>query len=167
VLDFEQVTPQPIELDLELMLGLGSSGDSGDLASTVDYATVADEVVFLATHSRLRLIESLGLAICRNILAVPRSGEARAAVEQVTVHIRKPTILGGRAIPGVTMTRRAESPGWEVLREGVLGIPLVDTGRRCAWRIWCQTDHEVPTGWDALRNGPICVVLGPGGQRPI
>ena len=153
VLDFEQVTPQPIQLDLELVLPLSDSGDSGDLSSTVDYATVADEVAFLATHSRLRLIESLGLAICRNILASPQNGEARAAVEEVTVHIRKPTILGGRAVPGVTMTRVGPARDWEMLSEGVHGLRLVDTGRRSAWRIWSQGDHEVPAGSHKIIEG--------------
>ena len=166
VLDFEQVTPQPIELDLELFLPLDPSGDSGDLARTVDYAAVADEVAFLATHSRLRLIESLGLAICRNILAAPQLGEARAVVERVSVQIRKPTILGGRAVPGVSMTRGGGAGSWKDLGGGVCGVRLVDTARRSAWRLWAADDHDVPAGWAALRAGPICVLVGPGGVSP-
>jgi dihydroneopterin aldolase len=108
ILASEQARAQPLELEVKMALDLDGAGSTGDLSKSVNYAAVANQVRFMAQQGRWRLIESLGTGICRLLLAPPAPQEARAAIERVELRIRKPTILDGLAVPGVTMRRTAD-----------------------------------------------------------
>lgn len=105
ILDREQKVPQPIEIDLAMELDLHPSGEFDALERSVDYAAVTDQVLFLAANGRFRLIETLALAIARLLLLPPAVKEPRAPLLAVEISIRKPTILGGRAVPGLFLRR--------------------------------------------------------------
>ncbi len=107
VLDRERHTPQAVHIDMGLQVDLTEAADRDDLAATVNYANVTDQLRFLATQGRFRLIETLGLAALRAILAPPESVEERAQVCDAWIRIRKPEVLGGNPIPGVFLRRRA------------------------------------------------------------
>lgn len=106
ILPRERVEPQRIRVRVAMALDLGPVGDTGDLAAGVDYAVVDGLVRFLAIEGRFRLIESLGIAALRAILATPVQGEGRAAVRQASIRITKPTVLRA-AEASVAMTRDA------------------------------------------------------------
>ncbi|MCB9673824.1 MAG: dihydroneopterin aldolase [Alphaproteobacteria bacterium] len=108
VLPSEQAAAQPLELEVKLGVDLDEAGGTGDLSKSVDYASIAHQVRFLAQQGRWRLIESLGTAICRLLLAPPGEQEGRAPITRVELRIRKPTILGGLAVPGITLRRTRE-----------------------------------------------------------
>ena len=108
ILPAEQANAQPLEIEIKLGVDLDAAASSGDLSLSVDYAAVAQQVRFLAQQGRWRLIESLGTAICRMLLAPPAKQEARAAIDRVELRIRKPAVLDGLAIPGVTLRRTVE-----------------------------------------------------------
>ena len=113
LLDRERVTAQPLDLEMRLGLDLRRAGDADDLTASADYAAVCDHVSFLATEGRFRLLETLALAIARLTLASPEPDEPRAAVRTVKIALKKPAVLGGRAIPGIAVA-------WDA---GALPIP--------------------------------------------
>ena len=113
VLDREQSEPQPLDVEVRMWLDLVPAGDTDDLSDTVDYAAVREEIAFLAEHGHWRLLESLGVAALRHLLAPPLHQMARAQIHRAELRMRKPTILGGDAVPGITMSarRRVVEPG--------------------------------------------------------
>lgn len=134
ILPFERVTPQPVELAIRLGMPLGPIGDSGDLGLGVDYAAVEQQVRFAAEAGRFWLIETLGLALARWLLLEPTPDEERGRIEAVEVSIRKPTILEGRAVPGVRIARSGEGRVGELF-EGTEVIALVRTERDALSRV--------------------------------
>ena len=107
VLERERHTPQEVQIDLGMQVDLTLAADRDDLAASVDYASVANQVRFLATEGRFRLIETLGLAALRMILAPPEPIEGRAQVREAWIRILKPEVLGGNPVPGVFLRRRS------------------------------------------------------------
>ena len=107
ILAFEQARAQPLELRIRLGVQLEGAASSGDLNQSVDYAAVAHQARFVAQLGRWRLIGSLGTALCRLLLAPAAALEQRTRIEAVEVHIAKPTILEGLAVPSVRFTRQA------------------------------------------------------------
>jgi dihydroneopterin aldolase len=97
----ELVTPQPFEVDVELMLDLRPAGIADDLARTVDYARVYDVVRRVVESTSYRLLEALAEAISQAILA-------GFPVAEVGVRVRKPAVqLGGPLdYAGVEIRRR-------------------------------------------------------------
>jgi dihydroneopterin aldolase len=142
VLDREQTMPQPLDIGLRLGLDLGPSGDLDALERTVNYASVVAQVAMLVEEGRFRLLESMAMAICRLLLAPPAPREGRAAVDRVEVSLRKPVVLGGRAVPGVRVHREA---AWCDLRTrsvgpGVLVDVLHEAGRTEVYRLHLDGD---------------------------
>jgi FolB domain-containing protein len=105
MLEAEQQTPQTLAVELKLGLDLEPAGSTGRLQDTVDYAAVADQVAALAQEGGWRLLETLAIAICRLLLAVPAPAEARAGVERVEVWLAKPDVLGEQATPAIRVSR--------------------------------------------------------------
>lgn len=83
VLAFEREIGQPFVVDVEMAVDTARAGDSDDLAFTVDYGTVAMEVVRVVTGPPFQLIEALAARIAERIKAFP-------GVQQVTVTVHKP-----------------------------------------------------------------------------
>lgn len=135
VLEREQRTVQRLVVDLVLELPLERAGDTGELAASVDYAAIADQVRFIAEHGRFRLVESMALAVLRWVLAEPLPEEARAQVARAEVVIRKPEVLADVCVPGVRLARTAPFGGEPVTSDGVQQTCLVDLPQGGAWRI--------------------------------
>lgn len=79
----ERMEPQPFEVDVILEADLAAAA-SDDLADTIDYAAVFDEVRSRVESGSYRLIEALAGAIAGDVLA------AHPRVAAVEVRVRKP-----------------------------------------------------------------------------
>jgi dihydroneopterin aldolase len=103
--DDERETPQPFEIDVELVLDLQPAGIADDLAKTIDYARVHEIVRRIVESASFRLLEAMAEAISHEILS-------EFAVDEVGVRVRKPAVqLGGPLdYAGVEIWRR-RSPG--------------------------------------------------------
>ena len=101
VLPEEQRDAQPFEIDVELHLDLQPAGVADDLARTVDYGRVFEEVRRIVESTSYRLIEALAEAIAHELLI-------EHPADRVVVRIRKPKA----PLPG-----RFEWAGVEIVRE--------------------------------------------------
>jgi dihydroneopterin aldolase len=103
--DHELESPQPFEVDVELVLNLQPAGLDDDLEQSVDYARVYEVVSQIVESTSYRLLEALAEAISHEILA-------DFPVDEVGVRVRKPAVqLGGPLdYAGVEVWRR-RSPG--------------------------------------------------------
>ena len=87
--DHELLTPQPFEVDVELLLNLQPAGVDDDLDKSVDYGRVYDAVRQIVESTSFRLLEALAEAISHEVLA-------DFEVNEVGVRVRKPAVkLGG------------------------------------------------------------------------
>ena len=62
VLPAEKLAPQPFVVDLDLEVDLSVSAGSDDLADTVSYAEVADDVVAVVESTSVDLIDRAAIA---------------------------------------------------------------------------------------------------------
>ena len=87
--EHELTTPQPFEVDLELLLNLQPAGIDDDLEKTVDYEKVYAATRQIVESTSFRLLEALAEAISHELLS-------DFAVNEVGIRIRKPKVeLGG------------------------------------------------------------------------
>jgi dihydroneopterin aldolase len=101
VLPHERVTPQPLEVDLDLHLDVAEAAASDDLAHTADYGAVCDAVERVVATTTFQLLEALVVAIADAVLAVD------GRLDAVTVAVRKlePPTSQQLATSGVRVTR--------------------------------------------------------------
>jgi dihydroneopterin aldolase len=101
----EQLTEQPFQVDVELVLNLQPAGVEDDLGRTVDYAAVYATCRQIVVSTSYRLLEALAEAIAHEILA-------DFPVTEVGVRLRKPGVdLGGPLdFAGVEIWRRPSGP---------------------------------------------------------
>ena len=150
LLEREQRETQTLHVDLRMTLPLESVAETGDLSAGVNYATVTAHLRMLAEHGRFRLIESLGLAACRLLLAPPLPGEGRGQIHAVDLRIRKPEVMAPLTTPGVRMIREAPLalPTREIA--GAAAEILIDLPQGGAWRIRVADGPWTPPGDLAL-----------------
>jgi dihydroneopterin aldolase len=87
--EYEQRTPQPFEVDVELVVDLQPAGVDDDLERSVDYGKVYEAVQQIVESTSFRLLEALAEAISHELLTDFDVGE-------VCVRVRKPEVrLGG------------------------------------------------------------------------
>ena len=103
--EWEQTTPQPFEVDVELVLNLQPAGVDDDLTKTVDYSRVYATTKQIVESTTFHLIEALAEAIAHELLA--EWGD-HAGLSEVVIRVRKPAVkLGGPlAWSGVEIRRR-------------------------------------------------------------
>ncbi len=137
ILDREQITPQPLVIELLMELDLHEAGEHNRLDRSVDYAAVTENIAFLAGNGRFKLLETMALAFARMLLVAPIPGEGRAPITAVSMTLRKPTILEGRAIPGVSIRRTAAGIkiATRELAPGVRADTLCETDWNAAYRV--------------------------------
>ena len=87
--DHELLTPQPFEVDVELVLNLQPAGVDDDLEKTIDYGGVYQIARQVVESTSFRLLEAIAEAISHEILVAYE-------VTEVGVRVRKPAVqLGG------------------------------------------------------------------------
>jgi dihydroneopterin aldolase len=96
----EQVRPQPLEVDLDVVADLSLAGRTDELDDTLDYGTLAVEVERVLTNERFALLERLAQRLCDVVLVDER-------VQAVTVVVRKlrPPVPQHLDTSGVRLTR--------------------------------------------------------------
>jgi len=85
VYEGEQLTAQPFDVDVELLLNLQPAGIDDDLELSVDYGRVYDAVRQIVESTSFRLLEALAEAISHELLA-------DFDVTEVVVRVRKPEV---------------------------------------------------------------------------
>ncbi len=103
----ERNASQPLQVDLEMRLNTEAAALSERVSSTVNYASVAAQLVFLLRSCRFRLLETAAHALSRYLLSPPGPGERRAQVDQLRLTLTKPGALRGFAAPSLDITRDA------------------------------------------------------------
>jgi dihydroneopterin aldolase len=102
----EQVLGQWFEVDLTLWLNLAPSGESDDIADTLDYRSAIETVQQLVKTSKFALVEKLANAIADAILEL-------AQVQQVQVRLSKLAApipdFGGKITIDITRTHQTSS----------------------------------------------------------
>jgi dihydroneopterin aldolase len=99
--DAERARPQPIEIDLDLVVDLAAAAAGDDLAATADYAAALDAVAAVVAASDHRLLESLAEAIAVAVL-----GDVKVAAVTVAVRKLRPPVPYDLGSAGVRVTRR-------------------------------------------------------------
>ena len=119
--DWELQTPQPFEVDVELVINLQPAGVDDDLTKTVDYGRVYDIARQVVESTSFRLLEAIAEAISHEVLA------SRSTCSEVGVRVRKPAVkLGGPLDHAAVEIWRRRPSGR--LPDGRVG----DEGRRLA-----------------------------------
>lgn len=104
----ERVALQPLRVDLTMWLDTERAARTGRLRHTVHYGVVAEQIRFLLTSCRFHMLETAADVLCRYLLAEPAPSERRASIERVALKLTKPEVLGGVAVPSLTIERGAE-----------------------------------------------------------
>ena len=97
----EQERPQPLEVDLDVVLDLAKPGATDDLDDTVDYGVLCAMVERIITTEQFTLLERLAERIAEVALADER-------IDEVTIAVRKlrPPVPQQLATSGVRISRR-------------------------------------------------------------
>jgi len=100
VYEAERGSPQPFEIDLDIVADAETAAHSDDLADTVDYLGAADVASAVVAGPPRQLMESLAATIAAEVLRDPR-------VLSVTVGLRKlhPPVPHDLDSAGVRVTR--------------------------------------------------------------
>jgi dihydroneopterin aldolase len=101
VLAHETALGQPFVVDVTLHLDTGEAAATDDLAATVDYGTLAQEVVAVVTGEPVQLIETLAQRIADVALRPAR-------VQAVDVRVHKPEAPISVPFDDVIVTIRRE-----------------------------------------------------------
>jgi len=96
----ERIDPQEIVINIRMDADLGDACRSDDIADTIDYKVLKDQLLSFCTQSSYFLIERLADEIARRVLAY--SGR----VHQVEVSVDKPGALTGARSVAVRVERR-------------------------------------------------------------
>jgi dihydroneopterin aldolase len=102
VLDEELVRAQPFEVDVDVEVDLSAAGQSDDLADTLDYGALCEQIAAVVAGDHVALLERLAQRIADAVLA----SSPLAASARVTVRKLRPPVPVDVASAGVTITRR-------------------------------------------------------------
>ena len=115
------------------------------LKYTIHYGAVLDQVRFLLTTCKFRLLETAAHTLCRYLLAPPAPDEGRPQIQQVRLRLDKPSVLGGHAIPSLQVERDA---GWVTLDQEHKPFGTVDiiheTRDAGIYRLNIAPGHGIP-----------------------
>lgn len=99
IYDWERENRQPLIFDIEMDLPVLQAAHSDDIADTVNYKVVSDQVIELVKNSEYELLESLCEAICNLIL------QNHSAVQAIRLRVSKPQAVEETDTVGLKITR--------------------------------------------------------------
>lgn len=97
VLEEEQARSQVFRIDLTVFADLAAAGQSDDLADTIDYRGLADQVKESVGGESYKLIERVAHRVAESILVDPKAN-------RVVVTIHKPEAELGAVLDDVSVT---------------------------------------------------------------
>lgn len=102
VLPHERTNPQPLELDLDVIVDLSAAGSSDALVDTIDYGAVTAVAAEVTEKLAPQLLEHLAAEIADAVLAIDDR------IDGVVVAVRKlePPVPERLATSGVRVERR-------------------------------------------------------------
>lgn len=107
ILPHERHTKQPVIVNATIAMDLTTAAVQNDLAFSVDYALLSQQIQFILETAQFELLETAALAVA-SWIAAPR-GDQSCKVASADVRIRKPNALGGNGIASVRIKRFDES----------------------------------------------------------
>ena len=108
--DHELLTPQPFEVDVEIVLNLQPAAIDDDLAKSVDYGRVYDAVRQIVESTSFRLLEALAEAISHELLSDFDATEVGVRVRKPQRPAERPARLRRRRDLATTVGRRCAEP---------------------------------------------------------
>jgi dihydroneopterin aldolase len=96
----ERERAQPLEVDLDVVADLSAAGESDDLADTLDYGSITEQVEGVITSGAPMLLERLARTIADAVLADPRAVSVTVAVRKL-----RPPVPQVMDTSGVRITR--------------------------------------------------------------
>ena len=114
--DFEQVAPQPIEVDATLHVDLDEAGETDDLTATVDYGAVLDSFAKVTGEAHV-LLERLAHRLCEVALSFPQVHEVELAVKKL-----RPPVPHDVAHTAVRLHRRRMVSNTAGTHEAILAL---------------------------------------------
>jgi dihydroneopterin aldolase len=96
----ERERAQPLEVDLDVVADLSAAGESDDLADTLDYGSITEQVEGIVTSGAPMLLERLARTIADAVLADPRAVSVTVAVRKL-----RPPVPQVMDTSGVRITR--------------------------------------------------------------
>ena len=97
----ERILGQRFVADIDMVLAHDRSSTTDDLADTVDYAVIADDVADIIAGEPVALLERLCRIIAERVLTEP-------AVAAVTVTVAKPQVAIRHVLDDVSVTLHIE-----------------------------------------------------------
>ncbi len=168
----EQLTPQPILVDIEAFLDASAAALADDLEQTRNYDNLATELGFILQACRFHLLESAAHVLLRWLLLPPVEGSHVAPIQRARVRLSKPQALPGRALAIVECNGEAATQEWEREEKSWGRVDIVaETRRTGIYRLTIQPQGKLPTHHhQTMREAEL--VLEPGllgwndGQAP-
>lgn len=101
VLDSERIAPQPIELDADVELVDSPAGVSDDLADTLDYGSLCDQLAAVVDAGHVDLLEHLADLLAERVASHPE-----VAAVDLTVRKLRPPVAHDLDTAGIRVVRR-------------------------------------------------------------
>ncbi|MGQ7846851.1 dihydroneopterin aldolase [Granulosicoccus sp. 3-233] len=98
IYDWERIRRQRVVIDLEMSADVVRAANAEDVASTLNYKTLSDELVNHIENSEFQLIETLAESVTRII-------REDFGVQWVKLTLHKPDALSGNTDVGVIIER--------------------------------------------------------------
>lgn len=98
VYDWERERPQALLVDVEISMDLHLAASTDNIAETLDYAALANDLSQLAQDSQFELLEALADCMIAKLLSYK-------GVQAVTLRVTKPNILDNADSVSVQLSR--------------------------------------------------------------
>lgn len=100
---WEKCQAQPLLFDIELFTTIISAAQTDQLADTVDYAKVSQDIIKLAQQESFELIETLAEQVCQHIL------QHYMGVQAIQLKLAKPHAVAEAKQVGVKIWRQRQA----------------------------------------------------------
>lgn len=164
VLPREREEPQTVRVDVKMRLDLVPAGQTGQIASTIDYDQVATLIGAMLRFRRYRLLENAAHEICAMLLGI------FAPLCEVELRVKKPFALLGRAESAavtVVRTRDDFERRHEVSTFGEVDV-LLETKEAGLYLLHVAAGRQIPRHHHRVMRELEWLVAGElcrGGQR--
>lgn len=100
VYDWEKQFQQPLYFDLEMHTDIRASAATDDLALTVNYKAISDEVIMWVETHTFELLETLAEKLCQTLLT------QHLGIQKLTLTVKKPQAVRQANTVGLKITRQ-------------------------------------------------------------